>query len=316
RAIVGRTTLTIDDLPGRGLIKLEEPELFQAALPADGEDTLQIIEAIQEEVSQMDQHWTGARPEPIPMMPEVFTLEEFRKVASVKQHIETKKLLPIGLDFEEVESIPWIYENSNLLYAYSKAQDGEDFGHHAIDVLLEQGHKILLFEDTSSSLYTKYEELNAVAVTHEDHIDLIQAIKERISERENGFKDCQKEQTIISPKEYYSSLDPLFIILHNVNKFVGSLDMLNQSALATICSDGREKGIHVITISDVFEIGKGYDDVSKVLKRAEEAVLKVRINDQSFLTVNNKNYKEENLKEDEAYYIKNNLAYKIQQPRN
>jgi S-DNA-T family DNA segregation ATPase FtsK/SpoIIIE len=34
RAIVGRTTLTIDDLPGRGLIKLEEPELFQTALPA------------------------------------------------------------------------------------------------------------------------------------------------------------------------------------------------------------------------------------------------------------------------------------------
>ncbi len=316
RAIVGRTTLTIDDLPGCGLIKLEEPELFQAALPADGEDTLQIIEAIQEEVNQMDQHWTGERPEPIPMMPEVFTLEEFRKVASVKQHIESNHSLPVGLDFEKVESIAWNYADSNLLYAYAKAQDGESFGHHAIDVLLEQEHKVLLFDAGNSGLYTKYEQLNAAALTSEDHNNLVEAIKERMDERDEAFKVYLQNNGTLSPKEYFEKeVEPLFVILHNVNKFVASLSSPNQGLLATICAVGKEKGIHIITISDVFEITKGYDDVSKVIKRAEEAILKVRINDQTFLTVNNKNYKEENLKEDEGYYIQSGLAYKMQQPR-
>jgi S-DNA-T family DNA segregation ATPase FtsK/SpoIIIE len=84
RVIVGRTTLTIDDLPGRGLIKLDEPELFQTALPAAGEDTLQIIDAIQGEVQAMDAHWTGPRPEGIPMVPEVLYFEDFKEKQTVK----------------------------------------------------------------------------------------------------------------------------------------------------------------------------------------------------------------------------------------
>lgn len=51
------------------------------------------------------------------------------------------------------------------------------------------------------------------------------------------------------------------------------------------------------------------------MKRSEEAVIKIRLNDQNFLTVNNKEYKEENLTEDEAYYISEGYALKIKQER-
>ena len=51
--IVGRTEFKIEEVPGRGLIKLEQPTLFQTALPVKGEDTLEIIEGIQEECKEM-----------------------------------------------------------------------------------------------------------------------------------------------------------------------------------------------------------------------------------------------------------------------
>jgi hypothetical protein len=63
------------------------------------------------------------------------------------------------------------------------------------------------------------------------------------------------------------------------------------------------------------ELGKQHS-TSKAAKRSEEAVLRIRLNDQTYMTVNNKSYKEENLKEDEAYSIVGGIAYRIQVGRN
>src|SRR5699024_7395496 len=69
RAIVGRTDLEIAEIAGRGMIKLDQSALFQTALPANGEEALQVIENIQQMTEEMDHHWDGERPEGIPMMP-------------------------------------------------------------------------------------------------------------------------------------------------------------------------------------------------------------------------------------------------------
>ncbi|AOA00443.1 hypothetical protein BFC22_10095 [Carnobacterium divergens] len=85
--------------------------------------------------------------------------------------------------------------------------------------------------------------------------------------------------------------------------------------LAKLIEESRVQGFYYVTINDIFELSKGYDEISKVLKRSEETIIKVRLNDQNFLMVNNKEYKEENLKEDEAYYIVDGYALKIKQER-
>ena len=54
RAIVGRTDLKIEELAGRGLVKIDEPTIFQTALPTNGEDVLTRIENIQAEGKEMD----------------------------------------------------------------------------------------------------------------------------------------------------------------------------------------------------------------------------------------------------------------------
>ena len=77
RNIVGRTDLKIEEIPGRGLIKLEQPTSFQTALPVQGDDTLEIIEGIQAECKEMRSAWKGELPAPIPMVPETVEFSDF-----------------------------------------------------------------------------------------------------------------------------------------------------------------------------------------------------------------------------------------------
>ncbi|MBF2529499.1 type VII secretion protein EssC, partial [Listeria seeligeri] len=76
RSIVGKTDLTIEELPGRGLVKLEEPTVFQTALPVCGDGTLE-------------------------MVPEVINMLEYLENKQVKTILAEGKT-PIGVDFEDV----------------------------------------------------------------------------------------------------------------------------------------------------------------------------------------------------------------------
>ena len=313
--IVGRTQLAIDDLPGRGLVKFDEPALFQAALPTLGEDTLDIIEAIREEAKEMDAYWTGERPEEIPMIPEVLTEEEFLSIPSVKSALQTPNLLPVGLDFEDVQSVLWNSNQSNLLFAYGKAQEGEQFAKRLIKRLKGKNQKILLFDAANSGLYEEYEKVNVHATSKDQYTDLIDAIQEKIADRVSQYEICKNEKQELSPKEFYLTLEPIYVVLNNILKCVANMDSKDITRLAKLIEESRVQGFYYVTINDIFELSKGYDEISKVLKRSEETIIKVRLNDQNFLMVNNKEYKEENLKEDEAYYIVDGYALKIKQER-
>nr|WP_244230729.1 type VII secretion protein EssC [Streptococcus suis] len=104
RTIVGRHQHVMEEVPGRGLVHLEEVEVFQVALPAYAKDSFGLVQAVQDEAKSMAASWTGRRPEGIPVMPESLTFEEFAGLASVQEAVAGGEL-PIGLDFENVESV-------------------------------------------------------------------------------------------------------------------------------------------------------------------------------------------------------------------
>ena len=55
-AILGRTTVVVSDLPGRGLIRVNgEVEEVQLALPATGDDDLQVLDAIDAQIKMMNE---------------------------------------------------------------------------------------------------------------------------------------------------------------------------------------------------------------------------------------------------------------------
>ncbi|MFX3958722.1 FtsK/SpoIIIE domain-containing protein [Streptococcus suis] len=104
RTIVGRHQHVMEEVPGRGLVHLEEVEVFQVALPAYAKDSFGLVQAVQDEAKSMAASWTGRRPEGIPVMPESLSFEEFAGLTSVQEAVAGGEL-PIGLDFENVESV-------------------------------------------------------------------------------------------------------------------------------------------------------------------------------------------------------------------
>lgn len=103
--IIGKTRLSIDDTPGRGLFKDDDDvRLIQVAMPAAGETSLEVINNVQAEAEAMDHAWDGARPKPIPMVPDEITPHMFLNRADVQAALQAG-MLPLGLDYQMVKPV-------------------------------------------------------------------------------------------------------------------------------------------------------------------------------------------------------------------
>ena len=115
RAIVGSTPLamTMEDIKGRALMKREEVDVIQLALPVYGGNDTQVLNNLRQEVASLQEAWTGQRPSAIPMVPEELTEADFYGRASVHTAYE-HGLVPLGLDLETVEPVTWNLAKGNL----------------------------------------------------------------------------------------------------------------------------------------------------------------------------------------------------------
>lgn len=300
RAIVGRTTLTIDDLPGRGLIKLEEPELFQTALPAEGEDTLQIIEAIQEEVAQMDQHWTGARPEPIPMVPEILDFESFKKKKQVQEMAEDG-LLPLGVDYEEVEVMPFsLVHQTNLAVIGEQRKTFLPLKQAVLSSieLLAGKHNTMII-DSGHICEKETLAVNAYIADSEAYPQVKEDILTEIRKRkESGSEGLPKWLIYITDMEIFEKETTL------------TEDELKELLLST-----EQTGVHFIIASDHQYLGKTRIGLPRHYKELiKAAVFSMRVSDQEFL---DKPYmsREPELEIDSAYYAAEKQFIKIKHTR-
>lgn len=266
RSIVGRTKLEVEEFPGRGLVKLEEPTMFQTALPTKGEDTLQIIEGIQKEAKEMDSFWDGERPEEIPMMPDgVIEFTKFKERKATKQLIE-QNLLPLGLDFEEVEPLAFDFEKFGHLIAIGDRLDRIENMRVALAknmMLLTESYRTMLLDTSDQKLAEIGESLNAYISKAEQFSglknDLLSEIKYRIENKTN------------EPK--------WLIMIANFKDFCTN-SMVNDEEIAMLMNAGN-LGIHLIICSEYSYLGQSFEQVPKYVRgQALAGLLSMRLGDQ------------------------------------
>ena len=121
RGIVGATPLasTMEDIKGRALMKRDEVDVVQFALPVAGDNDIQIINNLRDQVQSLKEMWTGHTPAGIPMVPDELTEAAFYGREDVAALLDGGKV-PLGLDLETVEPVTWDPDVSNLLYLTSK----------------------------------------------------------------------------------------------------------------------------------------------------------------------------------------------------
>ncbi|EFQ5577531.1 type VII secretion protein EssC, partial [Listeria monocytogenes] len=103
KSIVGQTKLTVAEFAGRGLVKLEDPTLFQASFPTRSNSVTEHLEYLDKEILQMSKHGIYKVVPKIPMLPDKIGLDELISKKSVQQSL-ANHLFVIGLDEEAVES--------------------------------------------------------------------------------------------------------------------------------------------------------------------------------------------------------------------
>ena len=289
RSIVGSTPLaaTMEDIKGRALMKRDEVDVIQLALPVAGANDAQVLNKLRQEVASLQEAWTGQRPSAIPMVPEELTEADFYSRASVQAAYE-KGLVPLGLDMETVEPITWNLSKGNLLYLTDKEEQMS-----ALTEQIARGkQKVIVL----APKYHPIPDLEGVLLvsSEEDQMDMIQAVKSKVTER---LEAGSREHVVT-------------IIVYNLSELVQTLTIDMQEQLEFILEKGLKAGYASIIMSPA-NLSRNIDPVSRIAKNYKQALLAMRVSDQSILTVTNRIVREPQLEEQEHYYIADNQANKV-----
>ena len=289
RAIVGSTPLamTMEDIKGRALMKREEVDVIQLALPVYGANDTQVLNNLRQAVASLQEAWTGQRPSAIPMVPEELTEKDFYSRASVQTAYE-HELVPLGLDLETVEPVIWNLAKGNLLYLTDKEEQMTALVKH----IAKGKQKVIVLAPKYHSL----PEMEGVTIlaSPEEYQAGIETIKANVQERIEKRKN-KHEATII---------------LFNQVELMEELSIDDQTSLHYVLEKGLRAGYALISMSNS-QLYKQIDPISKGIKGFKQSIVAMRLVDQNIITVTNRPIRESLLEEQEHYYVTDGLASKM-----
>ena len=293
RGIVGATPLaaTMEDIKGRALMKRDEVDVVQFALPVAGDNDIQIINNLRDQVQNLKEMWTGRTPAGIPMVPDELTEAAFYGREDVAALLDEGKV-PLGLDLETVEPVTWDPDVSNLLYLTSKESQMTNLLKQLIQYGQKHQEKLVVFAPEHNFL-PKIENIDILS-SKEDVMDMIGGLALKVSER------LGKRLTDHVVK----------IIILDFAHFVDGLDSITQQKLISVLENGYRVGYSSVIMSDS-GISSRYDPVTKEVKKISQVLLGLRYTDQTIVTAVNKPMREGTLASQENYYIRQNNLTKI-----
>ena len=268
RVIVGATPLamTMEDIKGRALIKREEVDVIQLALPVSGANDTQVLNNLRQAVASLQEAWTGTRPSAIPMVPEELTEEEFAQIPSVQEAIENNQI-PIGLELEMVGSVSISLSKFKHLAYVSNAEDAFDnITHHLLKTILRMPNVHMMLIDAFQE-YEVYSDLVKTYVGSKNELSdignqLIYEIERRLE------KGISSEWIIFIP---------------NMRALV-SESHLSEKQLQFMFENGYRVGMKFIIGTDYTYIGTGIDPIPRYLKtNVQWVIFGMRLMDQTFL---------------------------------
>ncbi|WP_242217341.1 type VII secretion protein EssC [Bacillus cereus group sp. BfR-BA-01380] len=117
--LVGKPNFPLTDVPpGRGLVKGQPPELFQAALPFVGENELEYSQQLRKLIQKMNDSWDGANAKPIPMVPKHLYL------ADILEQTEQQELC-VGLETDDIIVQRFLLEEINHVLITGRIEGGK-----------------------------------------------------------------------------------------------------------------------------------------------------------------------------------------------
>ena len=268
RAIVGSTPLamTMEDIKGRALMKREEVDVIQLALPVYGANDTQVLNNLRQEVASLQEAWTGQRPSAIPMVPEELTMEEFLNLPSVQEAIENDQI-PIGLELEMVGSVNISLSKFKHMAYVSNAEDAFDnITHHLLKTILRIPNVHMMLIDAFQEYEAYSEQVKTYVGSKKELSDIVNQLIYEIERRLE--KGISSEWIVFIP---------------NMRALVSESD-LNVQQLQFMFENGYRVGMRFIIGTDYTYIGTSVDSIPRYLKtNVQWVIFGMRLMDQTFL---------------------------------
>ena len=292
RAIVGATPLamTMEDIKGRALMKREEVDVIQLALPVSGANDTQILNNLRQTVASLQEVWTGQRPSAIPMVPEELTEADFYSRVAVLGLLE-KGQLPLGLDLENVEPLSWDLSKGNLLYIFEKEWQNDNMIRNILYNLSK-----LRFDTTLLSV-SKFQEQYKFSRGINSELDRKNKIEEVFD------LVCEN----IDLGEILSQ--PYIVIWDEIEELIQENELLSEKILY-ILNYGPRIGLYSF-ITTIPSLSNSLNVVSKYIKQLKYAIVELRLNDQKIINVSNVKYSEPILEKSIAYMVDDKYYQKM-----
>ena len=298
RGIVGATPLasTMEDIKGRALMKRDEVDVVQFALPVAGDNDIQIINNLRDQVQSLKEMWTGRTPAGIPMVPDELTEADFMmNYESVKTDL-SEGLIPLGLDKDTVLSKSWNPRNGSLLYLYDKETELKQMMQYLINRISETDYKlaVVISEFSILDIPNDIPLYNSV----EKYGEMIEALTRQMEQR---IKERKTELTHI-------------ILWPNYDEIISNLNISQIELLQAFFDKGPSVGYVNVIMTRPNNLSKLQDQSSRTVKLFKQVLIAVRIADQVVVSPTNRPFKEAMLENQENYLMMDGIVEKIMVP--
>ena len=315
KSIVGRTDLVIEEIPGRALIKLEEPTLLQVALPNIGESALEIIEANQSEAKAMAKHWQGECPMPIPMVPEDLTVEQFLNTRGIDKSLEAYGSLPVGLEYEFAMPVAVPLYKQHLMISCESAAETVTYLMSMVKILHRKSDINIILIDQPAMGFIEAKAFGHQYLTDADDIEeAITDAFDEFKEREEAYlKNVQQSGSTVNPVEFYQKYPAKCLVFNGINQLFEGLEANVQNQLLQLFKQDGRTGIWMVMGGEMGMLGKGGRELVDKIRENKLNLIGVRLSDQSTFssTVRMSTSTEKQLERGEAYLLYESKPQKI-----
>lgn len=316
-AIVGRPEgAALPKIIGRAFYKGNPPVEFQAALYAGGSSDREMTVNLRNAVSQMNSAWNGARPKPIPVMPEKIDLN------MLSEQYFNRVSVPVGIEYSGINTTYLdLSENYSLLVSGS-IQSGKS---RTLQLLAREisgkfnDTKVFIF-DSGGTLSDSDNVYRYGMVSDDCYVtDALNELIGYLNERQKAINLEKKvDGSDIDEGAFILKYELLCIVIDDLKDFVDCVSDANKLSMERICRLAKHLGVIVLCAGRVADITK-YNEIESlthvIIANQNGLVLDGSPSQYGFFQNNLKyNERDVELEEGDAYVFANGKCYRIKLP--
>lgn len=307
--ILGRTKMKIPEIPGRGLVKLDNVYEFQTLLPNNKETQVERIASLREEANTLRELWKGEMPKDIPVVPEVLTMKYMKTRGTMQAIIESKDYIALGLDCENVMPVTVDLSTNYLSVGASRTMMST-----IVQTICETAgeHMNITFIDVPEGNLQKLAIYGTYTKDIEESNNRLSKIYTMIENHKKEYNRALSENRYLTVKMLLSKLKRELIILNDVDSYSERTQNIKRDEiLSEMIQTYGEYGVSFIILSEINKFCYSSNMTFKSIALSPRiALVTAKIGD-TRLNVSQRTYGEPEILDGSANFVVSGQFFKV-----